>query len=367
MLDTLVEASLLNDFADDRYHMHDLIRLHARQQAEADPERAARPGRMPGWYAAGAHAADLPLPPSRRRQPDNPEYLDGAVVRHADRDAALEWLERERVNLVATVRDRAATMPELAWRLADAMWPLFHLRRHHADRMAVDRIAVQCARRLGNQDYEARMLKRWAFAHFDAGQLDEARGLFTASLELSRERDDRYGIAAAIGGLGTIALAQRRYRTAADPFAEELAICQALGERRRAGLALLNLGRVAVATGEFDRAVARLTAAREDLDSYNAARARLELGRALAGLGRYDGGTRELSGALADMVRLGSPRGQAQAHHALGEVALAGGAAAHAPTHLAEACRLYERRRDTPVEEVRPPSRPAPPPHADPA
>jgi tetratricopeptide (TPR) repeat protein len=366
MLDNLVEASLLNDLADDRYHMHDLIRLHARQQAEADPERDVIAGRMAGWYLAGAHAADLLLTPYRRRQPDNAAHLDGAVVRHADRDAALDWLERERVNLVATVRDRAATMPELAWRLADAMWPLFHLRRHHADRMAVDRIAVQCARRLGNQDYEARMLKRWAFAHFDAGLLDEARGLFTASLELSRERDDRYGIAAAIGGLGDIALAQRRYRTAADHFAEELAISQALGERRRAGLALFNLGRVALAIGEFDRAVERLTAAREDLDSYNAARARLELGRALAGLGRLDGGTRELSAALADMVRLGSPRGQAQAHHALGELALAGGAAADARTHLAEACRLYERIGDTEAEEVRRLAGLVPPAQADP-
>jgi tetratricopeptide (TPR) repeat protein len=353
MLGTLVEARLLNHLADHRYHMHDLIRLHARQQAEADPERDLLAGRMAGWYLAGAHAADLLLTPYRRRQPDTASYLDGAVVRHADRDAALEWLERERVNLVATVRDRAATMPELAWRLADAMWPLFHFRRHHADRMAVDRIAVQCARRLGSQAYEARALKRWAFAHFDAGQLDEARGLFAASLALSREQDDRHGIASAIGGLGTVALAQRRYRTAADHFAEQLAICQALGERRRAGLALLNLGRVAVATGEFDRAVARLTAARKDLDPYYAARARVELGRALAGLGRYDGGTREVSGALAEMVRLGSPRGQAQAHHALGELALAGGAAADARTHLAEACRLYERLGDTEAEEVR--------------
>ena len=277
----------------------------------------------------------------------------------------MDWLERERVNLVATVRDRAATMPELAWRLADAMWPLFQLRRHHADRMAVDRIAVQCARRLGNGDYEARMLNRWAYAHLDAGQLDEARGLFMASLGLSQDLEDRHGIASATRGLGMIALARRRYRTAADHFAEELAICQALGERRQAGLALLNLGRVAVATGEFDRAVARLTAAREDLDSYNAARARLELGRALAGLGRSDG-AHELSGALADMERLGSPRGRAQAHHALGELALAGGAAADARTHFAEACRLYERLGDTEAEEVRRLAELVPPVQADP-
>jgi tetratricopeptide (TPR) repeat protein len=372
LLDALVEASLLGDISDDRYHMHDLVRLHARQYADGDPERDVLARRMAEWYLAGTHAADLLLTPYRRRQPDNAAYLGGAAVCHAGRDEALDWLERERVNLVATVRDGAAAMPELAWRLADGMWALFHYRRHHADRMTVDRVAVQCARRLGNRGYEARMVKRWAFAHFDADQMDEAKRLFAASLELCRELDDRYGVAAAIGGLGTIALAQRRYRVAIDHFAEELAICRSLGERRRAGLALLNLGRVATATGHFRQAVEHLTAAREafaelgDLDSYNAARTRIELGRALAGVGRHDGGTAELSGALADMVRLGSPRGQAQAHHALGELALAGGATADAHTHLTEAHRLYHGLGDAEADEVLRLAGTVPPAQADP-
>lgn len=38
LLDTLLEASLLDETPAGRYRMHDLVRLHARQHAEADPE-----------------------------------------------------------------------------------------------------------------------------------------------------------------------------------------------------------------------------------------------------------------------------------------------------------------------------------------
>lgn len=45
VLDVLIEASLLDETADDRFRFHDLVRLHARQYAEADSGMAAPPWR----------------------------------------------------------------------------------------------------------------------------------------------------------------------------------------------------------------------------------------------------------------------------------------------------------------------------------
>ncbi len=372
MLDTLVEVNLLNDVSDNRYQVHDLLRLHARQHAEEDPERDILAGRIAEWYLAGARAADQLLTPYRHKAPARFAHLEPTAVVLANRDDALDWLEQERANLVAMVVDSARTMPELAWLIADSMWALFHYRRHHQDRMLVDRLAVECAQRLGNRQYEARMRKRWAFAHFDLGQFDEAARLFESSLALCQQLGDRYGVSAAIGGLGMVALAQRRFPVAAGHFAEELAICLELGERRRAALALLNLGAVANAMRDAGRAVEYLTQADTlyaelgDLDSYNQARCHIELGRALTNLGRPQAGIETLTHALTCMHRLGSPRGQAQARQALGELALASGKTTEAEREFRLALAGYEQLGDGEAEEVRRLLRLVPPSHVDP-
>lgn len=194
-LDELVECSLADETPDERYHLHDLILLHAQQQARSDPDREAMADRIAEWYLSGTRAADLLLTPYRRRPPEQFTYLSPSAVTFTSRDEALEWLDLERTNLVAAVVTNATRAPEIAWRIAYGMWPLFHYRRHHHDRLTVDQVGVDCARRLGNRDFEARMLRRLAFAHFDLGQLAEAGEHFQESLDLCQDLDDRHGIA----------------------------------------------------------------------------------------------------------------------------------------------------------------------------
>jgi tetratricopeptide (TPR) repeat protein len=314
---------------------------------------------MAEWYLAGARAADLLLTRYRRRPPDRFTYLSSSVVTFADRIEALDWLERERTNLVAVVVATAEMEPEVALRIAYAMWPLFHLRRHQHDRMIVDQVAVECARRLGDRDFEARMLRRLAFAHFDLGQWEEAGRLYQASLGICTEMDDRYGIAASIEGIGRLALARGQFTLAAEWFTQELAMYQALGDRRREALATINLGVASNGSGQPAQAVPWLVRAKSlltalgDLDPYNAARARLELGKALTGTGDHAAAARELDEALSDMRLLGSTRGQAHAHHALAVLSRTTGRNDAARAHLNLALDLYERLRDPAVAEVR--------------
>jgi tetratricopeptide (TPR) repeat protein len=355
LLDLLVEASLLDECPDERYQLHDLLRLHANQLAREDPQHEVMAAQMAMWYLASVRGAGLVLTPYQRRTGDS--Y--GSTVVFADRRSALEWLERERVNLVATVIAGATTMPELAWHIAHDMWPLFHYHRHHTDRMTVDRVALQCARSLGNTNYEARTLRRWAFAHVHIGQLDEAGRLLETSAALCQQLPDRYGQAAALDGLGTVALARRWFQEASDYFAEALAIFEDLGERRRVARALVNLGAAGNAGGRPDQALVHLNRATTifaelgDVDLYYAAWTRIELGRALVGVGRQTDGMRELSLALTDMLRLDAPHGRAHACRALGELSLAAGEVSVARARLAEALQIYEQLGYAEANEVR--------------
>ncbi|MGI5215850.1 tetratricopeptide repeat protein [Plantactinospora sp. CA-290183] len=360
LLDTLLEANLLNEVADDRFRLHDLVRLHARQHALADPNHPALRRRILDWYLAGASAADRLLTPYRRRDRDNPfAGPDNDLVVLADPEEALGWLERERVNLVAAVQDAAPDLPLVAWQIADAIWALFHLRRYHQDRMRVDGVATECARRMGDRDREARMLRRWAFGHFDLARFDEARELFERCQRICAEIDDRYGTASAAEGLGMVALAQHRHPEAAACFERQLRLCRELGEHRRTGLALLNLASVENESGRHREALSHLDEAATvfaglgGVDRYNDARLRIELGRALGQAGEPGGARETLTRALAEMRRLDAPRGQAQALHRLGELALSQREFAEARAHLNHALGIYRELDDTEVEQVR--------------
>jgi tetratricopeptide (TPR) repeat protein len=358
-LDELVESSLADETPDERYQLHDLILLHAQQQARSDPDREVMADRIAEWYLSGTRAADLLLTPYRRRPAEQFSYLSPSAVTFTSRDEALEWLDRERTNLVAAVVTSATRAPEIAWRIAYGMWPLFHYGGHHHDRLTVDRVGVDCARQLGNRDFEARMLRRLAFAHFDLGELAEARELFQESLDLCQDLHDQHGIAAAVEGLGQVALGQGQHSLAADLFTRQLAHYEDLGEQRRAALATLNLGIVDNAAGRPAQAARYVLRAREmltalgNLDPYNTARTYLELGKALTGTGEHAAAAQELDRALHDMRHLGSVRGQAQAHHALGVLAIACGKSDDARAHLDQALDAYERLGDPEAAEIR--------------
>lgn len=359
-LDELVETSLLDEGADGRFRPHDLVRLHARQAAATDPETPTIRLRTLEWHLAGALAADHILTPYRERDLDDPfTYLRPGAVAHAGRGEALDWLEAERENLVAAVQEAARDRPLLAWRIADSMWPLFHLRRHHHDRMVVDRTAVECATRLGDRKREADMVRRWAFAHFDVGRFDDAGELFERARRLSTELGDRAAVAAAVGGLGIVAAAHDRYGEAVVHFGEQERLCRELGDLRCIGLALFRLGTAHNALSQPEPAANHLRQADAvfadlgDIDPYNQSRVHIELARALGRLGDRPQAEKRLTDALQRMRELGSPRGEASALHRRGELALAAMDLARARADLGGALLIYERLADVEAAEVR--------------
>src|SRR5690606_6498276 len=146
-----VEANLLDDLPDGRYRFHNLVRLHARELAEEEPEPERREAvrRLAEWSVGAALAASRAIAPDRRlpdpgyRAPDPPSFDDAAT--------ALDWLDREFANLRPLARlalDHG--LHRQTWWLVDACWPLFVHRGHLPERLDFDRTGLAAARADGD-------------------------------------------------------------------------------------------------------------------------------------------------------------------------------------------------------------------------
>jgi hypothetical protein len=184
-LEHLAGAQLLETSTPDRYRFHDLLRLFAREQArdgEAEPARRAALARALEWYLASAEFADEFLKPAGLRTPAGRP----AGVAFVDRQGALGWLEAERANLVAAAQQAAAHAPappaEVAWKLSNALWRLFDLRKHWDDWQVTCQAAIQAAQRAGNQAAAGRAFNNLGVIHGQRRRHQEAIGCLEQSL-----------------------------------------------------------------------------------------------------------------------------------------------------------------------------------------
>src|ERR1700726_1489816 len=119
-----------------RYRFHDLLRLYAREQAQAeetDEDRQTARRQMLEWYLDTADAAEALLVPGRRRLPyertgrwEDPDFTT--------LERALAWFEAERVNLVAATHEAATRgLHCIVWQISDALWSFCYLRSYWVD------------------------------------------------------------------------------------------------------------------------------------------------------------------------------------------------------------------------------------------
>ncbi|MBP2478582.1 DNA-binding SARP family transcriptional activator/Tfp pilus assembly protein PilF [Crossiella equi] len=155
-LDRLVSASLLSRGAGGRYQFHDLIRDFAADRARAEDgpaELRAAETRLYDHYLGTASAGTALFYAGVRRLRETPTAV---VTPFADGEAALRWLDEERVNLVAAA-ERAAAVPETrhysGW-LADVLRGYFSGRGYAADGLALSTAALAAARESGDAQAE---------------------------------------------------------------------------------------------------------------------------------------------------------------------------------------------------------------------
>lgn len=359
LLDELIQAGLVDEDEDGRYHFHGLVRLHAREYAEAMEEPAARLGavsRIVTWYLAQAYRADWIALGARLRVGgapyDSPSMADrggpagddGPLLR-SDVDA-LDWLDAERANLLAVQRLAAERgFDEAAWRLCEPLWPLFLSRKHYADWVDSHEVARDAAARRGELVGEAQARKQLAAAFRELGRLEEATVQAQAALELTERAGHERLRASVLEAIGKLRLARGELVSAQAAFEESRQVNLRLGNPRGVllqenllGLVLLREGRNAEAYELLSRVSVGIAA----FDERNQARVRLNLARAAGALGR-DEEAAGLFGQTAEQYRRrGEPSGEIRALTALVDLAWSGDDGARQLGYLQRIIELYE-------------------------
>ncbi|WP_314219235.1 ATP-binding protein [Streptomyces zaehneri] len=339
----LTDAGLLqSDAGAERYRFHDLLRLYAAEQTEAEDGPAVRDAaldRTARWMLRRATAAALyfEVDHDRTAQHGDPDP-DGAP---AGREEARAWLETERAQWLAALRRAHGT----GWHrqvldTAEAMHWFSDVNQHWEQWVEVFRRSVDSARSLGSRREEAVHLNYLAWA-YNLCVHDPQAALTTADTALVAARDCGDGLqegwalgygAGALHRLGRAEEAHSRLREAARRLAS-----QDSPQARLAELTILNsLGTLLRHTGRAAEALdihrrseqicrTGIAGRTDELMALYHAVTRQQIGNDLAALERWHEAEPPLRQALADFEAAQMPAWIEPARLDLGRVLSATG------------------------------------------
>lgn len=259
-------AHLVEPADQDRFGMHDLLVLYARERSadeDAGQHRSAAVARLLGWYLARADAAAHQLYPGFRRLPVPPAdstagLPDGVPVAFADTGAALSWLDAEAATLVTVIQTAAGLgFPRHAWLLADVLRGYFHIRMATAFWPITARAGLDAAVQAGDDEAQAAMWLNLGTVAWATNDLDAAEDAWQRSLEIARRTDDLLRQAGLLNNLGMLSRDRDRLDRAAGEYLASMEAFRGAGDAYGEITALNNLSSVR-------RELGLLAEARED-------------------------------------------------------------------------------------------------------
>lgn len=362
LLDQLVAASLLEERDAGRFAFHDLLRAYAAERAEQEDRRQQRDealGRLHRYYLGTCvTAVEILYPHALRLLPSGSSGTVRATAPLDGSGDALEWLDREKGNLVSCVIHAATHgFGSTAWLLADAMRAYLQARGQASDWQAVADSALTAARSAGD-------LWGQASAHLSLARLHWSRNAHRESMSHARHvltlaDQGRWPEAAGAAQMVLGALHQRagelesaavhltrateHYRKAGRTHGE-------LGAHATIGVVLLERGRLHEALSHTREAL-RLHAELDTRTSEGfAIGLRGEINRLL---GRYLAALRDLTESLTRARSIGDLSGEGNALRSLAELHHVAGrdaqALASAEQGLAVARKTGNRRLEAEV------------------
>ena len=344
----LARAHLLQPVARLRYGMHDLLRVYAAERAERDlspDDREAAASRLFDYYRYAAVLAVQALFPHEAGAAAGlgPTTVSAYAGRPSGSAAALDWLDRERRNLVAVCGYAGRHgWPGYCADLSRILGPYLDAHAHYRDGVSVHGEALNaCADR---PDDEADVLLNLSAAHYRLGQAHKALPLARRALVLHAERSDYRGQSRALGNLGLIYRYLGRYTEALEHHRRALALHRATGNRRREAMQLANLGLLYERLGEYRQAARFQSAAAavfgELGDRRSEASALANLALVHARRGECDAAVGVLTDTLAVARRFGDRNEEAEQLVTLGYVKRLLGRYPQALNHLDQAYLL---------------------------
>ncbi|MEU3457152.1 BTAD domain-containing putative transcriptional regulator [Micromonospora sp. NPDC006766] len=355
LLDDLADAQLIETTDSGRgvhaqYRFHDLIRVFARERLVAeDPvqerEQALRRvvsallflageahrGVYGGDYLRVRISASLhPLPERQVRQLVTPP---------------LPWFERERLTIVAAVRQAAqAGLVEHCWSLAVTAVTLFESRIYLSDWRETHQIALEAACAAGDDRGQAAMLYSLGSLHIVEQRYADALRELVAADELFERAGDDLGSALARRHLAFIDRMSGRYQEATDNYSRTLETFRSSGDLVAVAYVLNNLALIKLEQGDVDAARRLLPEALEHARRAGSRRIEAQvlhrLGEVHLQAEEFAAAIDVLRQALAVVRDLGDPVGEAYALQSLGAAQLRAGNPQECGTALWEAMRL---------------------------
>lgn len=327
LLVELTGLHLVTEHAPGRFAFHDLLRAHAAElvdERHTEEERRAALHRLHHHYLHTAHAADRllaphsdPLPPPPAPDGVHPEPL-------ADDEQALAWFTAEHAVLLAVVDTAAAHGDERpACHLAWSLEPFFDRRGHWYDGLAVQRTALEAARRLADPVLLARGLRGLGRIEGRLGLHGEAVPRLERALELFTRLGDDTGRANTHRSLGWECEQQGDLPGALRHNQLALDLFRALGDRAAQASVLNSVGWYHALLGEYRQALAHcfdaLAMLQEHGDRYGQAATWDSIAYAHHQLGRHPHALLGYRNALALLRELGVPHLEADTLTRMGD------------------------------------------------
>jgi len=346
-LHALIAAHLVVEPELDRFGMHDLIRLHARELARSELSEAERRTAVEGllrYYLVGCDHARRFLRTPRDQLDPAERFPEAPRPPVRDREEALAWFDAEWRGIVAAVRLAAETgLHESCWQLARLVVDYGSWRARWTELAANYELGLVAARACGDRAAEALVLKDLGFVMLALGRteealahsreshriavelgdtvagfnalnniaailaglerFDEAIGAGQEAVCLARQAADPFGEATALNNLALSYINARRHTEAAETYRQALAIYREVGDTESEALVLNNLGETLVGLGDLPEAEncfsAALRLAEQDGMVVHEANARRGLGDVRLAMGDVAGARVQWEQALA--------------------------------------------------------------------
>jgi tetratricopeptide (TPR) repeat protein len=331
-LESLADANLVDAIASRRYRLHDLLYLFALERLEHEETKQAREQAFLNalrWYASSATRAANFLRPANKM----PDIFDFHAPTFQDIASALQWLDEERLNLVAISRAGTSAVGSRKHRvscaacvvvLGKALFPYFKQYGHLSDWLEIDKLAVQSARRIWDMKAAlASALNELAVVYRKRGLLRESIDCFEESLQISRGLGDVRSEAVTLNNMGNTYRHLRDFDKAAICLEQSLAKSVRNGDPMQEALALGNLANVRRNQGRYDEATQlqerALNAHRSHGNRWEEAWSLLNLGAIYSDRRLFPQADELFEQALEMFANLGSDLGVAEALVALGQ------------------------------------------------
>ncbi|HET7016151.1 MAG TPA: tetratricopeptide repeat protein [Streptosporangiaceae bacterium] len=344
-LEALYDQHLLTEPAPGRYRFHDLIRMHARTFAAAEPtaQCEAATERLLDYYLSALCAASRFV---ARRQPD--VDVKAAVVMPvlADRTSAVTWLDTERLNLHSAADHAVASgRPAYAIAISGVLHGYLCSHGHWDQALALHQTALDAVHQSGDAPAEPRALTGLGIIQRLTGDASSASVSFARAFQASRDIGDGPGAAAALNELGVTQYvtgdpaALRSLSGAVDLFRE-------LGDTSGEAAALNDLARAQLEAGDVETAASGLSRAldmhRSQGDAEWEANALDNLGTVQRLRGDYQAAAARHAEALAIFREHGGGIGEANALYNIGVVQHLTGDYPASAVSLSQALSLYQ-------------------------